>query len=71
MREVSGPDRAGARASVFPLDADLDPLYDPVERGRNALIDHETPGLRFKIGVDYLTVPFPEEPVAGRRPGPS
>lgn len=42
---------------VLPLEADLDPLYAPIERG-NALIDEDTPALRFKIGVDYMTVPF-------------
>ncbi|MGH0029052.1 MAG: hypothetical protein ACQGVC_04635 [Myxococcota bacterium] len=42
---------------VLPLDADLDPIFAPPERG-NALMDYETPVIRLKLGVDYTTVPF-------------
>ena len=34
------------------FDTDLDPLYDPVERG-SALVDHDTRFLNVKFGVDY------------------
>ena len=42
---------------LLPFRADLDPLYAPIERG-NALVDVETPVIRVKFGVDYLTVPY-------------
>ena len=37
------------------FEKDLDPLFDPAERGE-ALLDADTPPLRFKIGVDYTRV---------------
>jgi len=43
--------------ALIPFEADLDPLYDPVERG-DALVDIETTPLRFKFGVNYTTVPY-------------
>ena len=39
------------------LDADMDPLLAPVERG-NALLSIENDYFPVKIGVDYMTVPF-------------
>jgi hypothetical protein len=56
-REIAGLIELVPGLLVLPLDADLDPIYAPVERG-NALMDVETPVLRLKIGVDYTTVPF-------------
>jgi len=38
------------------FDTDLAPLFAPVERA-DALLDVETPPLRIKLGVDYITVP--------------
>ena len=38
-------------------EADLDPLYDPVERGE-ALVDVQTPPLNIKFGVNYTSVPY-------------
>jgi hypothetical protein len=35
------------------FDADLDPLFAPVERSE-ALVDYDTPPLHFKFGVNYL-----------------
>ncbi len=57
LRELSGLIELVPGILVLPLEADLDPIFAPVERG-NALLDFETPALRFKIGVDYTTVPF-------------
>lgn len=34
------------------FDTDLDPLYDPVERGE-ALVDYDTRFMNFKFGIDY------------------
>jgi len=34
------------------FDTDLDPLYDPVERGE-ALVDYDTRFLNVKFGIDY------------------
>ena len=57
IREITGLIEFVPGLLVFPLEADLDPLFAPVERG-NALVDVETPALRFKLGVDYTTIPF-------------
>jgi hypothetical protein len=37
---------------LFFFDADLDPLFSPVERG-NALVDIPTPPLNIKFGITY------------------
>lgn len=57
VREISGLLEFIPGLIVLPLDADLDPIYAPVERG-SALMDVETVALRLKMGVDYTTVPF-------------
>mgnify|MGYP001824630885 CR=1 FL=1 len=57
VREIAGLIEFVPGLIVLPLEADLDAIYAPIERG-NALIDQDTPALRFKIGVDYMTVPF-------------
>jgi len=57
VREISGLIEFIPGLIVLPLEADLDAIYAPVERG-NALMEVETPPLRLKIGVDYTTVPF-------------
>jgi hypothetical protein len=57
VREIAGLIELLPGLLVLPLDADLDPIYAPVERG-NALMDVETPVIRLKMGVDYTTVPF-------------
>ena len=38
------------------FDADLDPLYGPIERNE-ALVDLETPPLKIKFGVNYVASP--------------
>ena len=57
VREITGLIEFVPGLMVLFLDADLDPIYAPVERG-NALLDVETPVIRLKTGVDYTTVPF-------------
>jgi hypothetical protein len=57
VREIAGLIELVPGLLVVFLDADLDPIYAPVERG-NALMDVETPVIRLKLGVDYTTVPF-------------
>lgn len=57
VREITGLIEFVPGLMVLFLDADLDPIYAPVERG-NALMDIETPVIRLKTGVDYTTVPF-------------
>ncbi len=42
---------------LFFFEADLDPMFAPIERG-NALIDEDTAFIHWKFGVDYTTVPF-------------
>jgi hypothetical protein len=57
VREIAGLIEFVPGLLVLFLDADLDPIYAPVERG-NALMDVETQVIRLKMGVDYTTVPF-------------
>ncbi|MCG8591501.1 MAG: hypothetical protein MJE66_19575 [Proteobacteria bacterium] len=42
---------------VLPLDAELDPLFDPVERGE-AMIDIENDWVPIRLGINYTTPPF-------------
>ena len=37
---------------LFFFDADLDPLFSPVERSQ-ALVDYDTPPINFKFGITY------------------
>lgn len=57
VREITGLIEFVPGLIVLPLDADLDPIYAPVERG-DALMNVETTPLRVKVGVDYTTVPY-------------
>lgn len=57
IREITGLIEFVPALIVLPLEADLDPLYAPIDRG-NALLDYDTPAIRFKVGIDYTTVPF-------------
>jgi len=52
LREVTGLLELLPGLMLIPFKADLDPLYDPVERGEG-LIDFETPVLHFKFGINY------------------
>ncbi|MGH0034990.1 MAG: hypothetical protein ACQGVK_08170 [Myxococcota bacterium] len=42
---------------LLPFDADLDPLYDPVERGE-ALVEWENPVMDIKFGINYQSPAF-------------
>ncbi len=57
IREIAGLLELGPGLGLFFLEADLDPLYDPVERGE-ALVDIDTPPLAVKFGVNYTTIPY-------------
>jgi hypothetical protein len=57
VREISGLIEFVPGLMVLFLEADLDPIYAPVERG-NAFLNVDTPAIRLKMGVDYMTVPF-------------
>ena len=56
VREITGLIEFVPGLCVVFFEPDLAPLYAPVERG-DALLDVETPPLRIKLGVDYVTVP--------------
>ena len=56
-REITGLLELLPGIGLFFLDADMDPLLAPVERG-NALVNVESEIFPVKIGVDYMTVPF-------------
>lgn len=57
LREVTGLIELLPGLGLVFLEADLDPLYDPVERGE-ALVDVQTPPLNIKFGVNYTSVPY-------------
>ena len=57
IREITGLIEFVPGLMVLFLEADLDPIYAPVERGE-AFMDYETPVMRLKMGVNYTTVPF-------------
>jgi hypothetical protein len=42
---------------LLPFEADLDPLFDPVERGQ-ALVEWENPVMNIKFGIDYQSPAF-------------
>lgn len=42
---------------LLPFDADLDPLFDPVERG-SALVEWENPVMNIKFGINYQSPAF-------------
>lgn len=56
-REITGLIELLPGIGLFFLDADIDPLLAPVERG-NALMTVESEIFPVKIGIDYITVPF-------------
>ena len=53
LREVTGLIELLPGLGVLFFDADLDPLYHPVERG-DALVDEKTKLLNVKFGVHYV-----------------
>ena len=56
VREITGLIEFLPGLGLLFFDTDLAPLFAPVERG-DALLDVETPPLRIKLGVDYITAP--------------
>lgn len=57
LREVTGLIELVPGIGLYFLEADLDPLYDPIERG-DALVDIETDPLLIKFGMNYTSVPY-------------
>jgi hypothetical protein len=55
LREVAGLIELLPGLGLLFFDADLDPLYHPVELG-DALVDAETKVLNVKFGVNYISV---------------
>ena len=58
LREVAGLLELVPGLGLLFFDADLDPIFDPVERSE-ALVDRDTPPLRLKFGVNYIASPSP------------
>jgi hypothetical protein len=56
IREIAGLLELVPGLGLLFFDADLDPLYSPVERN-DALVDLETPPLNIKFGVNYISSP--------------
>ena len=56
-REITGLIELLPGIGLFFLDAEMDPLLAPVERG-NALLSVESETFPIKVGIDYTTVPF-------------
>jgi len=56
IREIAGLLELVPGLGLLFFDADLDPLFDPVERNE-ALVDVETPPLKIKFGVNYVASP--------------
>jgi hypothetical protein len=56
IREIAGLLELVPGLGLLFFDADLDPLFGPVERNE-ALVDVETPPLNIKFGVNYVASP--------------
>ena len=56
IREIAGLLELVPGLGLLFFDADLDPLFGPVERNE-ALVDLETPPLNIKFGVNYVASP--------------
>ncbi len=57
IREVTGLIELLPGLGLLFLEADLDPLYAPVERGE-ALVDVETAVINIKFGMNYTAAPY-------------
>ena len=58
IREIAGLLELLPGLGLLFFDADLDPLYDAVERN-DALVEVDTPPLNIKFGVNYVASPAP------------
>jgi hypothetical protein len=56
-REITGLLELVPGIGLFFLDADMDPLLAPVDRG-NALLSVDSEIFPVRVGIDYTTVPF-------------
>jgi hypothetical protein len=57
LREVSGLLELLPGIGLAFMEADLDPIFAPVERGE-ALVDVETVAINVKFGMNYTAVPY-------------
>ncbi len=57
LRTVSGVLEIPPGLVLLFSDADMDPIFDPSDRGE-ALLDYPTLVFDFKVGVDYTAAPF-------------
>jgi hypothetical protein len=57
LREVTGLIELLPGLGLLFMEADLDPLMAPVERGE-ALVDVETEVLNIKFGLNYTSIPY-------------
>ena len=56
VREITGLIEFVPGLCVLFVEANLDPLFAPAERG-DGLVDVDTRPLRIKFGIDYITIP--------------
>ena len=56
IRGISGLLEMPAGLLLIPFEADMDPLYDPAERGE-ALVDRGE-SFPVKFGINYTTIPY-------------
>lgn len=57
LREITGLIELIPGLGLVFMEADLDPLFAPVERGE-ALVDVETTVLNIKFGMNYTSIPY-------------
>ena len=57
IREITGLIELLPGIGLAFLEADLDPLFAPIERGE-ALVDVETEVLNIKFGMNYTSIPY-------------
>lgn len=57
VREIAGLIELLPGIFLVPFEVDMSPLFAPGEKA-NALVDHDTPPLNIKFGIDYSSVPY-------------
>lgn len=57
LRGVTGAFELIPGLILLPLDADLDPLYDPADENE-ALVDYELPFYHIRFGINYTTAGY-------------
>ena len=57
LREVAGLLELLPGLVMLPTDNEMDPLFDPVEKGNALFVDTTTPVMDINIGIDYTAAP--------------